>query len=106
MTLPDAIQTYFTAKAPQEAATFAAAFAPDAVVHDEGHLHRGPAEITQWWQAARAKHRHRAEPLDLTEVAGKQVVRARVSGDFPGSPAILTFTFGLSAGRIADLRIG
>ena len=103
MTLPDAIQTYFTAKAPQEAATFAAVFAPEAVVHDEGHL---PAEITQWWQAAWAKSRQLAEPLDLTEVAGKQLVRARVSGDFPGSPAILTFTFGLSAGRIADLRIG
>lgn len=106
MTLPDPIRTYFTAQPPQDAAAFAAAFAPDAVVQDEGRQHHGPAEITEWWQAARAKYRHRAEPLDLTEVAGKQVVRARVSGDFPGSPAVLTFTFGLSEAGITDLRIG
>ena len=106
MQLPDAIQTYFTAEAPQDGAALAAVFAPDAVVHDEGHIHRGPDAIRLWWQTAKARYRHQAEPLDLTEVAGKSVVRARVSGEFPGSPAVLTFTFGLAHDRITDLEIG
>lgn len=106
MNLPAPIQTYFTALAPQDGAILAAAFTPDAIVHDEGHSHRGPEEIRLWWQAAKAKYRHSAEPLDLAEVGGKTVVRARVSGDFPGSPALLTFTFGLTGPRIHDLRIG
>lgn len=106
MTLPIPIQTYFSAQAPQDAAIFAAAFAPDAVVHDEGAIHTGPAEITAWWQAAKAKYRHRAEPLDMTQAGGKLLVRARVSGAFPGSPAVLTFTFGLTGDHIQDLRIG
>ena len=66
MHLPAPIRTYFTAEAPRDGAAFAAAFAPDAIVHDEGHIHRGPEEIRLWWQAAKAKYRHRAEPLDLT----------------------------------------
>ena len=106
MTLPTPIRTYFTAQAPQDGATLAAAFAPEAIVHDEGQIHHGPAEIEAWWQAAKAKYRHRAEPLEMAEAGGKTVVRARVSGDFPGSPAVLTFTFGLSGDRIRDLRIG
>lgn len=106
MTLPAPILTYFTAEAPQDAAIFAAAFTADSVVHDEGAIHHGPAEITAWWQAAKMKHRHRAEPLDMVKTGSTLQVRARVSGAFPGSPAVLTFTFGLSADRIQDLRIG
>lgn len=106
MTLPTPIQTYFTARAPQDGAMFVAAFAPDAVVQDEGAIHRGPAEIEAWWKAAKAKYRHRAEPLDMVETGDKLLVRARISGDFPGSPAVLTFAFGLTGDRIQDLRIG
>lgn len=106
MTLPIPIQTYFAAHAPQDSAALAAAFAPDAIVQDEGAVHHGPDAIIAWWQAAKAKYRHRAEPLDMTAAGDKLLVRARVSGDFPGSPAVLTFAFGLTGDRIQDLRIG
>lgn len=106
MTLPPPIRTYFAAEAPQDAAALAAAFSPEAVVQDEGETHRGPEAIRGWWLAAWAKYRHRAEPLDLSETPGGAVVRARVSGAFPGSPAVLRFTFGLAGDRIATLRIG
>jgi hypothetical protein len=106
MTLPSPIRTYFDAQPPQDSDAFATAFCADATVHDEGALHRGPAEIVAWWQAAKAKYRHRAAPLDIVEAGGRFLVRAWVTGDFPGSPAVLTFAFGLSGDRIQDLRIG
>ncbi|QYK42583.1 MAG: nuclear transport factor 2 family protein [Paracoccaceae bacterium] len=106
MILPTPIDTYFAAQAPQDGTAFAAAFAPDAIVHDEGATHRGPDEIVAWWKAAKARYRHRAEPLDMTEAGGTFLVRARVSGDFAGSPAVLTFAFGLAGDRIQNLRIG
>lgn len=106
MKLPSPIQTYFAADAAQDHAALEAAFTPDAIVHDEGETHHGPDAIRVWWLAAKAKYRHSAEPLDLTEIAGKTVIRARVSGDFPGSPAVLNFSFGLTGNRIHDLRIG
>lgn len=106
MTLPAAVSTYFTARAPEDGAAFAAAFAPEAIVHDEGQRHQGGPAIRDWWLAAKAKYRHEAVPLEVTEAGGKTLVRARVTGDFPGSPAVLTFTFGLRDGRIAELAIG
>jgi hypothetical protein len=105
MPLPDPIQTYFAAQPPQDGDAFATAFAPDAIVHDEGHIHRGREEIRTWWQASKEKYHHRAEPLEATEAAGRTMVRARVSGNFPGSPAVLSFTFGLAGDRIAELEI-
>ena len=51
MQLPRPIQTYFTARAPQDGDALAAAFAPNAIVHDEGHDHRGPQAIRAWWVA-------------------------------------------------------
>lgn len=106
MQLAVPIHTYFTASAPQDGDALAAAFAPDAIVHDEGQSHQGPQAIRDWWLAAKAKYRHHAEPLEVAEAGGKTVVKAKVTGDFPGSPAVLTFTFGLSGDRISDLEIG
>ncbi len=102
MTLPPSLATYFAA---QDGATLATAFAPGAEVQDEGQTHQGTEAIRQWWQTARAKYKHSATPLDLTEAGGKTVVRATVSGDFPGSPLVLQFTFGLEGGLIRDMKI-
>ena len=105
MTLPPPIQTYFSARSPEDAEAFAAAFAPEAVVRDEGAIRQGPEEISAWWRAAKARYRHTSTPLDLHEAAGKTLVRARVSGDFPGSPLVLTFRFALDGDRISELEI-
>lgn len=106
MKLPAPIHTYFTASAPQDGDAFAAAFAADAVVHDEGRHHHGPQAIRDWWLAAKAKYRHRAIPVEISETGGKTQVTAKVTGDFPGSPAMLTFVFGLDGDIITDLEIG
>lgn len=106
MHLPSPIQTYFTARAPQDGDALAAAFAPEAIVRDEGRDHRGPQAIRMWWLAAKAKYRHHAEPIEMAQTGRKTVIRAIVTGDFPGSPAVLTFTFGLVGDHISDLEIG
>lgn len=106
MQLPRPIQTYFTARAPQDGDALAAAFASDAIVHDEGADHHGPQAIRDWWLAAKAKYHHHAEPMSAIETSEKTVIKANVTGDFPGSPAVLTFTFGLNGNRISDLEIG
>lgn len=106
MYLASPIRTYFNARAPQDGDALAAAFTADAIVHDEGRSHRGPQAIRDWWLAAKAKYRHHAEPMEVAEAGGKIVVKAKVTGDFPGSPAVLSFAFGLDGGRICDLSIG
>ncbi|WP_210529514.1 nuclear transport factor 2 family protein [Rubellimicrobium arenae] len=106
MQLSPAVDAFFQAEKRSDASALAAAFSPDATVKDEGAEHAGSEAILAWWQAARAKYRHRAEPLDATTADGRTVVRARVTGEFPGSPATLTFAFTLAGGRIARLEIG
>jgi len=108
MNLPSPIRTYFDADGTADASPPMRAFAVNAVVEDEGRTHRGCEAIDAWWREAKAKNRHVAEPVAITERDAVTEVRARVSGDFAGSPAELTFAFRLSPDQeaIVGLRIG
>ncbi len=106
MTLPAPLRAFFDADAESTAAAPLGAFAPGAVVRDEGKTHAGHDAIAAWWRAAKAQYRHTAEPLGMTEDQGRILVRARVTGDCPGSPADLTFAFRVEDGLIAALEIG
>lgn len=105
MTLPDPIRTYFDADSSNDGDALVSVFAADAVVHDEHRTYRGPEAIRAWWQAAKQSYGATAEPLEMTEENGQSTVRARVTGDFPGSPAVLRFRFALSGDRITALEI-
>lgn len=106
MKLPAPIQSYFAADKATDNAAPILAFAPDAIVKDEGKTHVGHNAIEAWWRAAKAQYQHQAEPCDVQEERGLTVVRAWVAGRFPGSPALLTFAFQLEDERIAALEIG
>ncbi|WP_428685420.1 nuclear transport factor 2 family protein [Reyranella sp.] len=106
MKLPTPLQIYFEADQAGGDAAPLEAFASDAVVTDEGRTHAGHAAIAAWWRAAKEQYRHTAEPCEVREEEGLTLVRARVTGRFPGSPAMLTFAFRLADARIAALRIG
>jgi hypothetical protein len=55
-------------------------------MHDEGRDHRGRDTIQQSKREADTKFQYVLEPLDAS-VAGDTVrVRARLTGDLPGSP--------------------
>lgn len=104
MKLPAPIQAFFDAEKGDAAPV--RAFAPDAIVRDEGREHVGADAIEAWWRAAKAQYRHTAQPREIVEQGARSVVRAEVSGAFPGSPALLSFAFHLENGRIAALEIG
>lgn len=106
MQLPKAIETYFAAVRDGDADRLATAFAPDAVVRDEGAVHAGRDAITAWQRAAQANYDAVAEPIEAAEAHGDVVVRANVSGRFQGSPIVLAFTFRLRDDAIAALEIG
>lgn len=106
MTLPEPIQSYFDADARNDVDALVQAFAADAIVHDEGGTYRGAEAIRRWLQKTKAAYGATAEPLERTVSDDDQwIVLARVSGNFPGSPVILTFTFELTGDRIASLEI-
>ena len=106
MQLPQTIEVYFAADRKNDCEAVVDCFAPDATVRDEGRSHSGHHAIGSWWEYAKAKYRHVAEPIEtLTDAHGTRV-RARVTGAFPGSPATLTYAFSLAGEKIAALEIG
>lgn len=104
--LPPPLASYFTAKNAFDIDAALAAFAPDAHVHDEHADHRGHAAIRAWMAETTRKYRDTATPESVSAEGGDTIVEALVAGDFPGSPARLTFRFTLANGAIAALRIG
>lgn len=102
--LPNPIATYFTAdKGDSEAV--AQCFVDNAVVKDEGHTYHGRAAIKQWKAAVSVKYQYTIEPFACEQKDGKFVVTGRITGDFPGSPVVLRFFFGLEGDRIASLEV-
>jgi hypothetical protein len=105
--LPAVLERYFAAQNAHDTDALVACFAPDAVVHDEGEDIVGTAAIRAWKEKTSAKYRVTVEPLERRDESGRTVVVARVSGTFPGSPANLTYRFGLTpADQIDALQIG
>lgn len=106
MKLPQAIQAYFEADGGNNCEALLACFTPSAAVQDEGRSHTGHYAIGNWWEYSKARYRHVADPLEaLTDEHGTKVI-ARVTGEFPGSPANLAYVFRLMGNKIEALEIG
>jgi len=104
--LPAILDRYFKAQNAHDIAAMVACFAPDAAVRDEGHDIVGTDAIRAWKKETSAKYRIAAEPIESHREADRTVVTVKVSGTFPGSPANLTYGFGLSAdGLIRSLEV-
>jgi hypothetical protein len=80
-------------------------FGPDAAVYDEGRTYEGVAAIGNWMAATKKKYGHTVAPLAISERGDQSVVRARLTGNFPGSPITVNFSFVLAGGKIRSLEI-
>jgi len=81
-------------------------FSADVVVKDEGKSIEGIAAIKKWKQATKQKYQYRVEPLGSQESGDRIVMSARLTGNFPGSPVVVTYHFRLQGGKIQALEIG
>ena len=102
--LPKPIAAYFAAdKADSEAVS--QCFTKNAVVKDEGQTYHGRRAIKKWKADASAKYQYTNVPLAYEEQDGTVIITARLTGNFPGSPVNLRFSFGLEGDEIASLKI-
>ena len=103
--LPPPIARYVQLENAGDTATLATCFAPNAIVRDEGRTYEGLAAITAWKAATKQKSHHTVTPLDVAQQQGKTVLKAQLTGTFPGSPVTLHFDFVLEAGKILSLEM-
>ncbi|CAN7435542.1 nuclear transport factor 2 family protein [Acidovorax sp. LjRoot66] len=103
LTLPEPIAAYFAAEHNPEA--LARCFTAQAVMKDDGHTYTGVDAIKAFMAEASAKYSATTVPFALEREDGLQVIRAKVTGNFPGSPIALSYRFRLERGLIASLEI-
>jgi len=103
--LPDPIERYVQIANSGAAEAALECFAPDATVRDEGQTYEGVAAVKNWMAATKKKYGHTVTPLELAERDGESILKARLTGNFPGSPITVNFTFVLAGGKIRSLEI-
>ena len=105
LNLPRPVATYLEAEKAKNADMLALCFADDALVHDEGHDYRGLDAIIAWKRNADVKYSFVMEPLSATVNDKTVTLRARLTGNFPGSPIQVDYTFALANDKIVRLEI-
>ena len=105
MKLPQVITDLLAAQEKYDAGSFSECFSNDAVVFDEGKIYRGKKEIRQWNEMTNTKYKTKYEPLEVTTNGDKIILTAKISGTFPGSPAIIKYNFETKSGKITSLHI-
>ncbi|MEH6492743.1 nuclear transport factor 2 family protein [Halopseudomonas sp.] len=105
LSLPDAVSTCFDIINGGDPKRVNACFRPDATVTDENQRHQGLSAIESWQRETRQAFTYKAEPLAAATENGVLNVRARLTGDFPGSPVQLDHVFVLEQGMIQSLEI-
>jgi hypothetical protein len=103
--LPLPLSEYFAAANARDAERVANCFAEDAVVRDERREIRGRDAIRAWAEETGQKYNYRADVLGFQKDPHRVNVRARLTGDFPGSPIELSYRFKLLDRWIERLEI-
>jgi ketosteroid isomerase-like protein len=104
--LAPAIAAYIAATNARDTSAVAHCFADDANVFDEGTHQVGTAAIARWMEDTAQRYQPRVEVLKVQHRTGKILVHNVVSGNFPGSPLELRYTFRLNEqGKISRLDI-
>jgi ketosteroid isomerase-like protein len=103
MTLPDVITALAHAQNNFDSQAYANCFSETAVVFDEGKTHKGKKEIQQWIKKANEAYQAVMKPISYS--AAEEVLKAEVSGNFPGSPIVLAYHLKLKDGLIQSLKI-
>jgi len=105
LNVPPIVAEYLEAERAKDAHRLSLCFAENGVVHDEGKDRRGRGAIREWKEGVDAKYRYISEALAASVDENTVTVRARLTGDFPGSPLEVNQVFTLEGGKIVSLEI-
>jgi ketosteroid isomerase-like protein len=105
LNVPEPVAAYLAAEEVKDADALSRCFTEDGTVHDEGQDYHGRDSIRQWKQAADAKYRYVFQTINVQTFGNLVTVRARLTGEFPGSPVELDHIFKLSGDKMASLEI-
>lgn len=103
--LPRPIDTYLRAENSGDVEAISECFTPYATVRDEDRYYEGLPAIKDWTTRTKRKYGQTVTPLAIDVSDGNATLKARLSGNFPGSPVTANFHFVLVDDQIASLQI-
>src|SRR5262245_43471305 len=103
--LPRPIETFVRAENSGDVDSMSDCFAPYATVRDDGHYYEGLPAIKNWTARTKEKYAQTVTPLEIRTSDGNATLKARLTGQFPGSPLTADFHFTLVNDQIASLQI-
>ena len=104
--LPAPILGFLAAHVARDADAALRAFAPTAVVVDDGTTHRGTEEVRRFLSRAGAEFRYTTDLVAAQRIDGAHwVATHRLEGDFPGGVVDLRYRFAMDGDLIAELVI-
>jgi limonene-1,2-epoxide hydrolase len=104
--LPAPVRGFLAAHTARDADTAVRAFAPDAVVTDDGHTFRGTEEILGFLRHSGSEYTYTTELTGAESVGdGHWVAVNRLEGNFPGGVVDLAYRFTMDGDLIAELVI-
>jgi ketosteroid isomerase-like protein len=104
--IPAVVSAYLAADNAQDLDKICQCFTQDAQVYDDSHQYQGRDAIRSWKRQSAAQVPCTVEPLEAAVTERHVKVRARLMGNFLGSPADRRYTFVLANGQIQSLVIG
>ncbi|MDQ1163394.1 hypothetical protein QE422_003762 [Chryseobacterium sp. SORGH_AS 447] len=105
MNLPQVITDLVKAQDDFDSVAYANCFSETAVVFDEGKTHHGKKEIEHWISDANTRYQSVMKPLSYEENGTESILKAEVSGTFPGSPIVLSYHLQINNGAIQSLKV-
>lgn len=107
MNLPNPINNLVAAFNNKDLHLFICCFTENAEVHDEGEDQnaKGYDAIKAWFEGVFAKFDFNTEPYDYSRSVNGLTFKARVSGNFPGSPLNFLYEVKMNENLIQELKI-
>lgn len=103
MNLPKVVAELVKTQNSFDSLAYSNCFTETAVVFDEGKTHKGRKEIENWIEKANKDYQATMKPLAYA--ANEAILKAEVSGNFPGSPIVLKYHLVIAGDLIQSLKI-
>ena len=105
MNLPKVVADLVVAQNNFDSAAYAQCFSETAVVFDEGKTHKGRKQIEQWIADANERYKASIKPVSFEKRETKSILKAEASGNFDGSPIVMSYHLEIVNELIQTLKI-
>ena len=104
MNLPKVVADLVETQNSFDSVAYANCFSETAVVVDEGKTHHGRKEIERWIADSNERYKATIKPVGFEEKENESLLMAETSGNFEGSPFVLTYHLIINNDLIESLK--